>query len=111
MSIAAKYNKGNVKWDINTEGFEYLQLSDLGEGTQIQVCGLYINHKGKFGPAPVLIGPTAFYNLPSYMTETVQAMLQDPELIEEIKAGKVFAEVRKFTDSTYGRESWTVDWL
>lgn len=110
MSIAAKYNKGGINWNINTDGFEYHSLKDAGEGAEITVTGLFINNNSKFGPAPVLITYQCFYNLPGYMADTVKSMLQDPELIEAIQAGKVAAVVRSFVDPKYNRRSWTVDW-
>lgn len=110
MSIAAKYNKGGINWNIDTTNFEYHSLEDAGEGTEIQVRGLYINTKGKFGPSPVLITDHCFYNLPGHMTDTVKNMLQDPELINAIIDGHVAADVRTFIDGTYNRKCWTVDW-
>lgn len=110
MSIASKYNKGGINWGIETDGFQYHSLSELGEGAMIQVKGIFINHKGKFGPSPVIIAEDCYFNLPGYMTDTVKDMLQDQELIAAIKVGKVAAEVRKFTDSRYNKESWAVDW-
>lgn len=111
MGIASKYNNGTIDWGIDTKGFEYHPLHEAGEGMTLNVYGLYINNKSKFEPAPVLIAADRYYNLPSYMTETVKAMLQDDELIAAIKDRKVGATVRKFIDKKYGRESWTVDWI
>lgn len=109
--FASEYNKTLINWGIETEGFEYHSLSELSEGTRIKVRGLYINTKGKYGDAPVLISDTCYYNLPSYMTETVREMLKDDELIEQIKSGKVFADVRHFIDSKHNRDSYTIDWV
>ena len=110
MSIASKYNNGGVNWGIDTSEFEYHSLSELGEEAEFLVRGLFINTKGKFGPAPVIISNDSYFNLPGYETDKVKEMLQDPELIDAIRAGKVAAVVRSFTDSKYNKESWTVEW-
>ena len=110
MGIASKYNKSGIDWNINTEGFEFHKLSEIEEGTEIIVKGLYINRRGKYDPSPVLIASDRFFNLPSYMTETVEEMLKDDELVNAIKTGKVGAIVRKFIDGKFGKESYTVDW-
>ena len=110
MGIASKYNKGGIDWAIDTTGFEYHSLSELSADTEIVVHGLFINSKGKFGPSPVLIASDRYFNLPSYMTDTVRDMLQDQELIQAIKDKKVGAIVRAFTVKNFGKESWTVDW-
>lgn len=110
MGVASKYNNSNVDWGIDTKNFEYHPLSEAGVGTEIIVCGLFINPKGKYDPAPVLIASDRYYNLPSYMTDTVKEMLQDDELVAAVKDRKVGAVVRTFTDKKYGKESWTVDW-
>ena len=110
MGIASKYNNGSIDWGIDTENFEYHPLSEAGAGTKIIVYGLFINSKGKFGPAPVLIASDRYFNLPGYLTETVQKMLTDEDLIQAIKDRKVAGEVRTFKDKTYNKDSWTVDW-
>ena len=110
MGIAEKYNNGGISWGVDTKDWCYKHLSNAGEGAKLEVKGFYINRRGQYDPAPVLISSDCFYNLPSYMTETVERMLKDDDLVAAVKAGKVYAEVRSFEDPKYHKTSWMVEW-
>lgn len=91
MSIASKYNKGNL-FKVNTEGYEYRSLEWLfnenGADQDYEVRGIYINHKSQFGDAPVAICDGFFANLPSHLLDDAKDMLKDQETIDAINAGK-----------------------
>lgn len=114
MSFASKRAKGS-KFDINTEGFEYKSLDELvkenGINTQYKILGFYINKKSRYGDAPVAICEGFFANFPNHMLEEVKEILQDPEDIADIKAGKVGFTIEEYTSKTYGTDCLGVQWV
>lgn len=101
MGVVSKYNKVNPFSYINTDGFNYVELQDIKDTVgdkPYKIEGLYINPKGKFGDEPVAIGDHILINLPRYLVEDVRDMLQDDEVINAIKAGKVGITVGEYTN-------------
>ena len=114
MSFAARHNKVNV-FDVNTEGFVYYGLGDLYDGKDPEkvfpIRGFYINHKSKYGDAPVAILEDKFANLPAFMLDEVLAIMVNEEDIADIKAGKVgFVIEPYFTDNRPGEVCYAVRW-
>jgi len=76
----------------NRAGQEYRTLEGLFEENPDlihTVRSIYINTKSKFGDAPVVVSDGYNINLPKHMAATVVEMLQDPEAMTLIRAGKV----------------------
>lgn len=98
MSFATRHNKGII-FDCATEGFEYKKLEDLykEDPTAIyKIQGLYINTKGDYDPAPVLIGEEFFINLPAHLYEVCKGILASDEDVADIKAGKVGVSIYEY---------------
>lgn len=101
MGVVSKYNKVNPFSDINTEGFNYVDLTDVKQQVgdkPYTIQGLFINPKGKFGDEPVAIGDHVLVNLPAYLADDVRDMLQDDEVINAIRAGKVGFTIGEYTN-------------
>jgi len=115
MSIAGKYNHGTrFTYQIPKEcGFT--SLSKLfqadGQGTVYSVKGLYINHKSKFGDAPVVVSDFALVNLPKHLLDTVKQMLMDDEFIESVNAGKVGFSIYPYTVKNSNDIRYSVTWI
>lgn len=90
MSIE-KYNKNARIYNIDTDGFEYQSAKD-SIGTH-KVRGFYINRKNRYGDQPVLITDECFINMPSYMCDTVNDIMGDPETTKEINEGLCMADI------------------
>lgn len=109
MSFANRFNKGN-RFDVDTNGFDFLKLSELERGKVYKLKGVYINNKGSYGPSPVAIIEGHFVNLPNYTLSVVQDMLTDDEAIDWIKSGKTGFKVRPYQDKN-GTERLGVEWV
>lgn len=85
----------------NRAGQEYKTLGGLFEEQGDLICpvrSIYINTKGKFGDAPVVVSDGFNINLPKHMTATVQEIIADPEAMAEIRAGKVGIKPYEYTN-------------
>lgn len=103
-------NKGSV-FDINTEGFPFVSLSDLDLDKEYIVKGVYILKKrGKMKQdAPNAIIDEAVVNLPSHLLDDVKAILETPEYIEQIKADKCAFSIYTYNDEN--GEHRSIKWI
>ena len=88
----------------NRAGQEYKTLEGLfldNPDFKHPIRSMYINTKSKFGDAPVVISDGYNINLPKHMTATVYEMLQDPECMALIRAGKVVLSIYEYTNDDY----------
>lgn len=115
MSFAERFNKGGIKFDVNTENFKYFSLEDLyknnGKDYQYKLLGVYINKKSKFGDAPVAILSDKFANLPVHELDVIKEMLSDVEVVEAIKDGKLGFIIETYTSKNFGTECYGVRWI
>lgn len=111
-SFANKFNK--TSFGVDTTDFKYVKLADLynapengGEKTVHAINGLYV-HKSPLGDSPVVIDEAnkTLVNLPSHLGETVREILQDPEAVETIKAGKVGYSIYEY--DSHGKKCYSI---
>lgn len=117
MSFAQKYNKNQVKFEVDTSGWnEYLSLEDLyekdGEGTIYPVKAIWINTKGKYGDRPTIASDGFFINLPAHLLETANDIIHDQKSVDDINAGKVGLMVRTYTAKNFKNKAcYSVEWV
>ena len=124
FSFGKRFNKERL-FDIDTSDFEYYSLEDLWEESleeeegdveaandrRYTICGIYINTKGNFDPAPVIALEDRYVNLPSHMTETCQDMLKDAQCIRAINEGRCGFTIYKYTQKRFNKECYSVRWV
>ena len=108
MSLA-KFNKGS-KFTVDTTGFEFKKLSEVGEGEEVQVRGFFFT-EGNYGRQPILISDGVLYNLPGYMEQQICDIIADDEAVASINAGNESAVVRLYHNEKFNKDSWTVDFI
>lgn len=113
MSFAKRFNKGQ-SFNIDTRDFKYVKMSDLyaerGADATNYVDGMFL-HTGKLGTQPVFIDTEnrTLVNAPAYLVDTVREILNDPEAVEAIKAGKVGYKIREY--ESHGKKCYAVIWV
>ena len=115
MGLMNKYNKGGVLFDIDIKDYVFVDLQSLFEkAPEIvwKVDGLYINKKSAFGEHPVAIScaDKMLIDLPSHLTEDVKLILQDSEVVEAIKAGKVGFSIHKYYQEKFKKDCYGINW-
>lgn len=112
-NFASKYNKSVSKFSYKPEDKpDFKSLKNLyvdGGDNRFPVLGVYINHKGKYGDAPVAVSKPYFINLPKHLTETVEQMLMDEDFINAVNRGQVSAEIYRY--ETNGKECYSINWV
>ena len=120
MGLMSKYNNSNAFMDIDTTGYNYVDMKtiyeEMGE-KPYPIKGLFINAKGKFGAEAVAIGDHILINLPSYCTDDVKDMLENEVVIDAIKQGRVGIRSHEYTNSFSKQKDgsikkfYNVEWL
>ena len=116
MSFANKYNFTRT-FNISTEGFPYRKLKEFyndpvfGPDTIYPVDGVYI-HAGKYGESASIasVANRCFLSLPKHQVRTVKKILEDPEAVEDIKAGRVGCRIIPWNDEK-GDTFYKIEWV
>ena len=101
MGILSKYNKALSRFTFKAgEDFEYKSLESLysskkGANNLLEVKGLYINHKSKFGDAPVLVSNKFYVNLPKHLCDEVVEKLSSLQRLPNSRYSKSFHWIHK----------------
>ena len=107
MSFASRHNKGVRVFDIDLEGFEFINLETLYKDnkpdTVYTMDGVYINSKSEYGDHPVAIVAerSLLVDLPGHMTEDIREILRSDAEVEEIKAGNAKFVVESYKNKKY----------
>lgn len=104
MSILNQFNNGaRFEYD-NEKEREFIDFKELhfkiGD-EPITVEALFINTKSKFGDAPVIFTNEYMVNAPQHMTEVVNQMRVNDDVVKMINERRVGLKLYKYTNS-YG---------
>ena len=114
MSVATTYNKGNKFGFQFPEKPQYTSLSDFadfqGEEAAAVRC-LTINEKSKYGAQPIAwLDKDIALNMPRHTLEMVKEMIEDPNVIEAVKAGKLGIKARPYVGKD-GKNYLGTEWV
>lgn len=111
MSFGSKHARKVVKFEFDGSGIkEYVNMSHMPvDGKVYMVRALWISEKGKFGPRPMLTSDTFHLNLPAFMLSEVKAMIDDPEDVADINAGRAAFKVVTRTGKQ-GNQYKAIEW-
>lgn len=118
MSFANKHNKANS----NVFTYEqiadapFIKLKDLYAEHQdpdhaLMVRGMFINDKSRYGRSAALICDGFNVNLPGHMVNEVEQIMNDPDDVAAINAGRVMFYVRPYESKTYKTTAYAVTWV
>lgn len=116
MSFASKYNYSRT-FNITTEGFPYRKLKEFyndpvfGPDTIYPVDGVYI-HTGKYGETASIasVANRCFLSLPNHQVNMIKKILDDPEAVADIKAGRVGCRIVPWTNEN-GATFYKIEWV
>ena len=117
MGLMDKFNKGGATFDVDITNFKFVDLATMykiagADAVVGPIDGLYINKKSSFGDHPVAIiaNDEILVDLPAHLVEDVKAILQDPEVVEAIKAGKVGFSIHEYEQKKYKKLCYGIHW-
>lgn len=101
-----KYSNGGIRFDYDNEKErEYIKLGELNSSKTYPIEALFINTKGKYGNQGVIISGDYIVNLPQHLTEMIEEMRQDEEMVEAINQRLFDFEIYEFESKKYNRKS------
>lgn len=101
-----KYSNGGAKFEYDNEKErEYIKLGELDSSKTYPIEALFINTKGKFGDQGVIISGDYIVNLPNHLTEMIEEMRQDSEMVDAINQRLFDFEIYEFESKKYNRVS------
>ena len=105
-----KYSNGGAKFDYDNEKErEYIKLGELDLSKTYPIEALFINTKGKFGDHGVIISGDYIVNCPEHLTEMIEDMRQDAEMVEAINQRLFDFEIYEFKSNIYNRKSHSIN--
>lgn len=107
MSLT-RLNKTGINWNIETDGFPFMKLSELDQGKIYTLRGCFVTPDNGFGPGAVFITDSALINLPQRYVDTINEIRTTPEDVADIKAGKVGFHYETFQNPKYKNLGYTI---
>lgn len=105
-----KYSNGGAKFEYDNEKErEYIKLGELDMSKTYPIEALFINTKGKFGDQGVIISGDYIVNLPNHLTEMIEEMRQDSEMVDAINQRLFDFEIYEFESKKYNRVSHSIN--
>lgn len=111
MKITDLNYKGGIDWGIDTKEMEFAKCGELPQETALRVHGFFTTPDKGYGRGAVAILDDVLLNLPQRYVETVDTILSDDEMIEEIKTGMVAIEISAFTSKKYNKVGYDVTFV
>lgn len=112
----AELNAGGVDWGVDTKTMEYKKITEIDTSKNYVVKGVFVNRNKtekelkEFGPSVCVILGDFILSAPKHFETAVDSILESPEKIEAIKAGKC-AIGDFYTYESHGKTCYSFKWL
>lgn len=111
MKITELNYKGRIDWGIDTKDMDFKKCEEMSHETPLKVHGFFTTPDNGYGRGAVAILDDVLLNLPQRYVETVDKILSDDEMIEEVKAGKVGIVISTFISKKYKKVGYDVTFV
>lgn len=103
-----KLNHVGIDWGIDTKEKEFRKCKEMPLNTPFRLRGVFITADNGYGRGAVAILDDTLVNLPIRYVDTVETIISDAEMIDEIKSGKVAIRITEFTSKKYKKIGYDV---
>ena len=111
MKITDLNYKGRIDWGIDTKNMDFKKCEEMPHETELKVHGFFTTPDNGYGRGAVAILDDVLLNLPQRYVETVDTILSDDEMIEEIKEGKVAIKISSFTSKKFKKVGYDITFV
>ena len=116
MSVFGKYQlkyrrNMSIDWGIDTKDFEFTKPSKMPTDEKIRVYGLFIAPDSGYGESPVVILEDKLLALPARKMEEIIDYMNDPDVVDAIKAGNVSIIITTFESKKYKKTGYDVEFI
>lgn len=110
MKITDLNYKG-INWNIDTKDMDFKKCEEMPQNTELKVHGFFTTPDNGYGRGAVAILDDVLLNLPQRYVETVDTILSDDEMIDEVKTGKVAIVISSFISKRYKKVGYDVTFV
>lgn len=107
---------GGIDWGIDSKEFPYKKINELDQAGKYVVKGMFINRNKsekelkEYGASVVLILDGVLLSIPNHYEAAVQTIIDDPEKVAAVKAGK--CSIGNFyTYESHGKTCYAFKWI
>lgn len=97
-----------IDWGVDTTNYLFYKLNELQLGGRYAIKGMYVQNS-QYGKQGVIISDGFFVSLPKHLTEFVEAVMDSPEAIEDIKAGGYTFATKSYDVPTHNTTAYTIE--
>lgn len=94
-------NYATINWNVDTKDYEYKKPCDMTIGQTYTMHGMFITPDNGYGLGACIICDGFLLNAPASAVETIKAILEDKDTVEDIMAGKCGFKVKTFVPKKY----------
>lgn len=112
----AELNGGGIDWGVDTKEYPYKKIPDLDQSGKYVVKGMFINRNKsekelkEYGASVVLILDGVLLSIPNHYETAVQTIIDDPEKVAAVKAGKcIIGDF--YTYQSHGKVCYAFKWI
>lgn len=110
-NILNKYSNGDFpQFDFDKKDREFMNLKDLQVGDTYVIEALFINTGGNYGPQGVVVTSDYQINLPQHLTNKVEEMRKDAEVVEVINERQLAIKIYEY-ETKQGRKGRSVNFI
>lgn len=114
-NIFKSLNTGKKLFNITIENPVFRKLSSFEDGVVLKVAGCYVNKKSDFGEQPVFIVYDSkdyfFVNVPVRHIETINAIINNEDMVNAVNNGGCFIKVEKYFNSKFKKECFDFEFV
>lgn len=98
MDFKELNNQNRIDWGVDSKNFHFKKIKDFfDEGiTKVEIKGFFITKSKNFGLQPCAILKDCLLNLPTHKLDTVQEIMQNPDMVQGVKNGDCWVEFTQF---------------
>ena len=114
MSVFTKYRRNmSIDWGIDTKEFPFVKCSDIEERglleTEIPIFGIFTTPDSGYGEGCIVILENELLSIPQRYLPEFRDYMDDPEVVEVIKAHKAAIIVSTFVSNKYKKKGYDVE--
>lgn len=110
-NVLNKYSNGDFpQFDFEKKDREFKNLKDLQVGDTFVIEALFINTGGYYGPQGVVVTSDLQINLPQHLTNKVEEMRKDAEVVEVINERQLAIKIYEY-ETKQGRKGRSVNFI
>ena len=112
MSVFSKYRRNmSVDWGIDTENYPFVKCSDQPLDVQIPIFGFFVTPDSGYGEGPIVSLENSLLSLPQRYLEQIKDFMDDPDVVEAVKAHKTAIVISTFVSKKYKKTGYDIDFI